>query len=396
MAAASWADVRAALVAAGVTQTYAAGLGAGGTATAEAGAQALAALAATLQTDKGRAALAALALTGDAEVVRAALRTMGAGAKVVAGLPGREVEGTGFTYYEADTRAVRELLGEKEAAGGGVSVEVRNGSGAVDVAERAVVAIRPLGFSLLPIKNADDFPDVQITQVLAGPASLEDADRVRSAIGAGKVIKQDSLPPGQVVVIVGSDLTLDVHREGGGDEHHHDDRASRRALDDDRDELTCRRRRRRAAQSRYHRQMLYERLGRGRAAAPERGSGRGGRLRRPRVDDRHASGAVGGGPGARRRPRLPRAEQPASADAATPRPMSPPAPPRRRPRPHHLREMNSEVRVEGVVADVNPFSILAFGEGSGSAGRRHRQLRHPLPRERLRRVSGASPGCTAG
>ena len=206
-AAASWVDVRAALVAAGVTQTYDASLGAGGTATAEEGAQALAALAATLQTDKGRAALAALPLTGDGEVVRTALRTIGAGVKVVAGLPGREVEGTGFTYYEADARAVRELLGEKEATSG-VSVEVQNGSGAVDVAERAVAVIRPRGFTMLPIRNADDFPDVQITQVLAGAASLEAADQVRAAIGAGKVIRQDSLGPGQVVVIVGSDLTL--------------------------------------------------------------------------------------------------------------------------------------------------------------------------------------------
>src|SRR5665811_1215030 len=29
----------------------------------------------------------------------------------------------------------------------------------------------------------------------------------------------------------------------------------------------------------------------------------------------------------------------------------------------HLREFNSEVTVEPVVADVNPFSILAFAEG---------------------------------
>jgi molybdopterin-synthase adenylyltransferase len=29
----------------------------------------------------------------------------------------------------------------------------------------------------------------------------------------------------------------------------------------------------------------------------------------------------------------------------------------------HLREMNSDVQVEGVVADINPFSMLSFGEG---------------------------------
>ena len=207
VAAASWADVRAALAAAGVTQTYPASLAAGGTAMGEQGARALAALAATLSTDKGKAALAALALTGDGEALRAALGKVAARAGVVAGLPGRAVEGTGFTYYEADTSAVKVLLGGKKPASV-VSVEVRNGSGAVGVAERAVAAIRPLGYAMLPIKNADDFPDVQITQVLAGPASLADADRVRGAIGAGKVIKQDSLPPGQVVVIVGSDLTV--------------------------------------------------------------------------------------------------------------------------------------------------------------------------------------------
>ena len=209
VAAVSWADLRSALVAAGVTTTYADSLAAGGAAMGDQAAQAVAALAATLDTEKGKAALAALALSGDAPALRTALGKLSSGVKVVAGLPGREVEGTGFTYYEPDTSAVKTLLGGEQPASV-VSVEVENGSGVVGVAERAVVAIRPLGFTMLPVKNADDFPDVQITQVLAGPASLGEADRVRAAIGAGKVIRQDTLPPGRLVVIVGSDLTVAV------------------------------------------------------------------------------------------------------------------------------------------------------------------------------------------
>jgi hypothetical protein len=118
-------------------------------------------------------------------------------------LPGRIVQGTGFAYYEPDLRALRaRVTGGK----GAVEVEVQNGSGVVGVTEAVAAALQPSGYELLPVRNAEDFPDVPKTRVFAAPDVLSEGERVRDALGVGQVVPGDDLPPGRIVVIVGHDL----------------------------------------------------------------------------------------------------------------------------------------------------------------------------------------------
>jgi hypothetical protein len=177
-------------------------------AAALAAAQAAAALAGSLGTPEGRTALAALALDGDKDKVRAALTYVAGAAKVVDALPGRLVEGADFVYYEPDTAKTRALLGG-EAAEKAVNVEVQNGSGVVGIAQAVGEVIAAKGYTLLPPKNADKFPDVATTQVYAAPDLLAEADRIRILLGKGKVVRQDGLPAGKIVVVVGKDLPLE-------------------------------------------------------------------------------------------------------------------------------------------------------------------------------------------
>ena len=114
--------------------------------------------------------------------------------------------------------------------------------------------------------------------------------------------------------------------------------------------------------SRYHRQMLYARLG---AAGQRRlSSGRVGVVGCGALGSTIATHLVRSGVGLVRLVdrdfpelnNLHRQTLYTEADVAARIPKAVAA-------ADHLREMNSEVRVEGVVADVNSFSILAFGEG---------------------------------
>jgi hypothetical protein len=120
-------------------------------------------------------------------------------------LPGKAVRGPDFSYYEPDTRSVRALV-----SGGGtdVEVEVQNGSGVVGVTEAVTAVLQGQGFQLLPVRNADAFPGVERTQVLAAGDALGEAESVRSALGVGQVIPQEELPARRIVVIVGNDLEI--------------------------------------------------------------------------------------------------------------------------------------------------------------------------------------------
>ena len=115
-------------------------------------------------------------------------------------------------------------------------------------------------------------------------------------------------------------------------------------------------------QSRYHRQMLFERLG---AAGQRRlNAARVGVVGCGALGSMIATHLVRSGVGMvrvvdRDFPELNNLHRQmlfteADVAARTPKAAAAAA---------HLREMNSDVQVEGVVADVNPFSILAFGEG---------------------------------
>ncbi|MCL5942875.1 MAG: LytR C-terminal domain-containing protein [Actinobacteria bacterium] len=206
-----WADLRAA-AAEGSAETWPARLPDDRVEAGRVAARAVAALAAGAQ--KGKA-LDALPVEGDSEALRTVLRQPAVGTGVVGVLPGRLVEGQGFTYYEPDPTKVEELLGGAPPARA-VSVEVQNGSGVVGIAQKVAQTLEPLGYTFLPPKNADAFPDVESTRIFAAADVLAEADRIRGLLGKGTVVKQESLPAHRIIVVVGKDLTLaDLTRPGG-------------------------------------------------------------------------------------------------------------------------------------------------------------------------------------
>jgi hypothetical protein len=148
---------------------------------------------------------------GEAEL-RSSLEGLRGGVEEARTLPGRLVEGIGFVYFEPDLVAVRALLGT--ASDDATEVEVQNGSGAVGVVEAVSERLEPLGYHLLPSRNADRFPDVENTQVFAARDALAEGERVREVLGTGRLIPQDGLPSGRIVVVVGGDLTVEQLREG--------------------------------------------------------------------------------------------------------------------------------------------------------------------------------------
>jgi hypothetical protein len=201
----TWAAVRSSLASAGVPGDRPENLGTAQPKAADTVAKALAALAAASAGDTGRKALAGLAITGEADAVKAALSTLPAGIDVAAVVPGKTVKGNGYAYYEPDRAAIRRLLGETPPEQA-ISVEVQNGSGEVGIAERVVKVIAPLGYTMLPAGNADDFPDVATTRIFAAPDTLAEADRLRGVLRHGTVVRQESLPAGRILVVIGKDL----------------------------------------------------------------------------------------------------------------------------------------------------------------------------------------------
>lgn len=176
-------------------------------------AEAVAALISGSESVGGAAVWDQMKLGGDADGFRANVELLSAsipeGGLTVAVLPGKVVEGAGFEYFEPDLNQARALLGG-EGPGAEITLEVQNGSGVVNIAQQAGGMLEPLGFDLLPFRNADDFPDVQTTRIIAGPGAASAADQVRSLLGVGKLEQDDSLAPGRVIVIVGKDFVPPV------------------------------------------------------------------------------------------------------------------------------------------------------------------------------------------
>jgi LytR cell envelope-related transcriptional attenuator len=201
----TWAALRTALVSAGVAGDWPQSLGTAQPKAAETATRALAALAAASTSGAGGKALDDLPMVGAVAGVQRSLRSLAAGPEVVGALPGKTVEGSGFVYYEPDTAVLGRLLG-REPPEKAISVEVQNGSGTVGIAQKVMEVIAPMGYTMLPAKNAAGFPDVAATRIFAAPNALADADRLRRVLKRGTVVKQETLPAGRVVVVVGKDL----------------------------------------------------------------------------------------------------------------------------------------------------------------------------------------------
>ncbi|NLE73320.1 MAG: LytR C-terminal domain-containing protein [Actinobacteria bacterium] len=173
-------------------------------------------VAAAAKTSKGQAALDSLDLKGSgAKEVAEALRELPSPPGVEAVVPGKWVGQTPSEYYEPDPVRIAVLKGE---SGGEdrVSVEVQNGSGEIGVAEAVSTAIVGLGFGVLEPKNAEQFPDVVTTQILAAPDVLAEAEHVRTLLGVGMVVKREEFPVGRIVVVVGRDLPVSSVPSTGG------------------------------------------------------------------------------------------------------------------------------------------------------------------------------------
>jgi hypothetical protein len=210
-----WADLLKAASAIGAGATAPEELAADDAKSATAVLTLLKALAEAVGTAEGDAALAAVPEAGGEDTIHAALRALDVETALTGAIPGRPVEGVGFSYFEPDVPALQAMLGS-EAPESAVSVEVQNGSGVIGAAQRISGTIAPLGYTVLPPKNAEGFPDVQATQLFAAPDVLAEADRLRGLLGHGTVVQQDTLPAGRVIIVVGKDLDVDALPTSGG------------------------------------------------------------------------------------------------------------------------------------------------------------------------------------
>jgi hypothetical protein len=198
----SWGDLREAGLVADAQKSWPEVLPEDPGEAATAAAEAVASLCGT--GDLAEEAVARLELSDGADDVRDVLRSMAGRIEQNGLLPGRQVQGADFAYYEPDMRSLRAVVGVGDD--GVVEVEVQNGSGVVGVTEAVTAALQPRGYNLLPVRNADDFPDVKSTRVFSARDVLGEAERVRAALGVGQVLPQEDLPPGRIVVMVGHDL----------------------------------------------------------------------------------------------------------------------------------------------------------------------------------------------
>ena len=156
-----------------------------------------------------------LGLEGDAAGFRAALEATAGSAKqwTSVAVTGRLVEGDGYTYIEPDVAVARALL-SGTAADAGITVELRNGSGAVGVVEAAAAQLQPLGYRVTPAGNAEDFPNVTQTVISYSAGAAQAAARVQALLRVGVAVESDDLTIDLVVVVLGSDYAPPVGIRG--------------------------------------------------------------------------------------------------------------------------------------------------------------------------------------
>lgn len=121
-----------------------------------------------------------------------------------AGLSGRLVESSGGEYLEPDVRHAKALL-EGTVDDLVFTLQVQNGSGVVGIAEQTVELLEPMGYTMLPVGNAEGFPDVEQTRITASPDAAAEARRVRSFLGVGIVAEDEALESGHLILVLGKD-----------------------------------------------------------------------------------------------------------------------------------------------------------------------------------------------
>jgi len=171
-------------------------------------AQAVLALVAKEPSAEGKEAWSGLPLEGDAGQFRKTVSelapTVAAGGWTTAVLTGKLVEGRGFTYIEPDIEAAKAVLAGASSQVQ-VVLQVENGSGVLGVAQETSQLLASLGYTMLPVGNSEDFPDVARTRIEAAPDAVAQAAKVRALLGVGTVEVDSTLDPGHIVVVIGKD-----------------------------------------------------------------------------------------------------------------------------------------------------------------------------------------------
>lgn len=202
-----WPELRDAMLSAGLTDLPAVALSLEG-AEAEPVAKVALEFLGSAGSEPGAQAWESVSLSGDAagfrEAVAANVEALADGWSAVA-LSGLLVEGIGFKYLEPDAEEARALLGgsSREST---MEIEVLNGSGAIGTAEAAATMLQALGYTIPPVGNSDDFPDVVETRITAAPDMVADAEQVRATLGVGKVTEEEDKDPGTILVVLGADF----------------------------------------------------------------------------------------------------------------------------------------------------------------------------------------------
>jgi hypothetical protein len=207
MVSVSWSALRSAMTSAGIDDVPASAL------TSEDGeaeqiARSLIALVVADGSESGAGVWEQLVLQGDSSQFRTdvgeASSSLSAADWTAAVLAGRVVEGEGFKYLEPDVDQVEVLLADT-SEGAAITVEIKNGSGMVDVVEQATVELEPLGYTLLPSGNSDDFPGAEKTRIAVALDAAGAGAQVQVLLGTGTVTKDETLEPGHVVIVLGKD-----------------------------------------------------------------------------------------------------------------------------------------------------------------------------------------------
>jgi hypothetical protein len=204
-----WGDLLAALEKAGSAESWPATID-GGPEGAQEAAGALLAIIAVSASTPGSEAWEGLNVSGRGEWLRSFVAAIAPGAAEgtwsAAVLPGKVTESIDLTFYEPDVASAKTLLGGNTENAGAVTLEVQNGSGALDGAQAAGAILASLGYTMAPFVNADGFPDVAKTTIAAAPDVLAEARKVKDLLGVGTVREDGSLASGHIQVVLGKDF----------------------------------------------------------------------------------------------------------------------------------------------------------------------------------------------
>ena len=205
-----WAELRFAMVSAGVTEPLAEVL-TGLEGEADLVARALLAFVEADCSDRGAAIWNGLDLVGDGPGLRDAVGIDATSISTIAwtatALTGIVVEGDGFKYLEPAVDEAQALLVASSAAAM-LSVEVEDGAGATGAAESVGDLLESAGYTLLPMSYSADFPNVELTRIVGASGLAEAAEQLRTLLGTGEIAEDATLEANHIIVVLGKDFIV--------------------------------------------------------------------------------------------------------------------------------------------------------------------------------------------